>query len=152
MPRAGLVLGTLLAALLILAPAALAHGGREVVVEPPVADPGTQLSIHGDYLWTDMPVAITLSGPSAPREPIATAMTDGTGHLEATAILPEVRPGNYELVVTADSGETVSAGLVVRARSVALPILAGFAVLALVVIGAGAWTRRRRTPGAATGP
>jgi len=138
--------------LLVLAPSVMAHGSQTLVVEPPVAEPGTNLSIHGDYLWTDMEVVITLSGPTAPGDPIGTAVTDGTGHLEATATLPEVRPGNYEVVVTAASGETVSTGLVVPSPAVVLPIAIGFGLLALVVVGFGAWTRRRHAPGAVPEP
>jgi hypothetical protein len=132
-----------LAAVACLTGGALAHGGQIVVVEPAVAAPGTELSIHGDFLWTDMPVTVTVSGAAAPREPIATATTDGTGHLEVRAVLPDLRAGTYTVVVTAASGETIEAGLVVESSSLAMPLAIGFGALLIGVVALGAVARAR---------
>jgi hypothetical protein len=125
----------------------LAHGGQVVVVEPAVAAPGTDLAIHGDFLWTDMPVTVSLAGAQAPRDPIATATTDGTGHLEVRAVLPDMRAGKYRVVVTAATGETVEADLIVETTDLILPLAIGFVVLLVIVlaVGSGMPSRHRRT-------
>jgi hypothetical protein len=114
-----------------------------VVVEPAIAAPGAELSIHGDFLWTDMPVTVALSGAAAPRAPIATAVTDGTGHLEVRAVLPDLRAGTYTVVVMAASGETIEAGLVVESTSLALPLALAFGALLVVAVALGALARAR---------
>ncbi len=131
--------GLAMTASLVVVASVGAHGGRTVIVEPPIAPPGSEVAIHGDFLWTDMPVVITLAGTSAPREPIATALTDGQGHLEARATLPDLRAGKYRIIVTAEDGETVEAELIVQTGDLLLPIAIGFGTLILVVLGVGAW-------------
>ena len=134
-----------------VAPAtALGHGGQVVIVEPPMVTPGAEVSIHGDFLWTDMPVTITLQRPAAAVLPLAQTTTDGQGHLEARAVMPDVRAGNYTVIVTAESGEAIEVPIEIRAADLTLPIAAVFALLIAGVFALGAWLRRR--PVAATPP
>jgi hypothetical protein len=142
------VAGVLLA--LALASTVLGHGGQIVVVEPPVAPPGAEVSIHGDYLWTDMAVTITLVRAGTRDLPLGTAQTDGQGHLEARATLPDLRAGSYQMVVTSAGGEGVETEFVVQAADLTIPIAAVFALLIAGVFAVGAWLRRR--PVAATPP
>ena len=114
-----------------------------------MAAPGDELAIHGDYLWTDMHVTVSVAGTSAPPQPMATATTDGTGHLEVRALVPDLRAGNYRVIVTASTGEQLEADLVVQSPDMALPVAIGFLALLAVVVGAGWYTRRgsARRPG-----
>ena len=57
LPLAHRMVAGLLLALAIASPAA-AHGGRGLIVDPSVAAPGSTISVHGSYLWTDQPVTI----------------------------------------------------------------------------------------------
>jgi hypothetical protein len=142
--------------LFVLVPNTVGHGGQVVVVEPPVAPPGAEVSIHGDYLWTDMPVTITLVRSGGRDLPLGTAETDGQGHLEARATLPDLRAGSYQIVVTGAGGEAVATEFVVQAADLSLPIAAAFALLIAGVFAGGAYLRRRSdsvtAPGAPRSP
>ena len=135
----------------VAAPAVRGHSGQVVIVDPAVAPPGSEVSIHGDYLWTDATVTVWLVGPTAPRDAIATGMTDGRGHLELQTSLPDLRSGTYTLVVANEAGEQVETELVIRSDFPLAAFALGFfglvaLVLALATVTRGSRRRRRRVP------
>jgi hypothetical protein len=142
------------AACLSTAGAALADGeDRRIVVEPPIANPGDQLSIHGEFLWTEDTVSASIVGRAGAERSVGTATTLGNGALEMRARVPDDMPsGVYEVVVTSSSGETVSVELVIQADFPILPLLAlagAFGVVAVVALAA--WRRKTGSGPAARG-
>ncbi len=133
-----------MAAMVVTAAAADGPSTR-IVVEPPIASPGDELSIHGEALWTDDTVSASIVGRAGAARPIGTAMTLGSGALEMRARVPDDMPrGVYEVVVTSSSGASVSVELVIEPELPLLPLVAiagAFAVVALVVV---AGMRRQR--------
>lgn len=138
------------------APAA-GHGADGVFVEPPIAQPGQELLIHGTYLWSDATITLTLVAIDGTSSPMGTTTTDGNGTLSTPQRLPEdTRPGSYMILLQTASGETRHVDLVVEPRpGLPVPALAGgalFAIVGGIVIGRIRARGRRRDSGSSAGP
>lgn len=114
------------------------------MVEPAVANPGDELSIHGEFLWTDASVSASIVGRAGAARSIGTATTLGSGALEMRARVPDDMPlGVYEVVVTSSTGESVSVELVIQPELPILPLLAvGGSLLAVALVVLAASRRR----------
>jgi hypothetical protein len=121
---------------------------RRIVVEPPIANPGDKLSIHGEFLWTDDMVNASIVGRAGAARSIGTATTLGSGALEMRARVPDDMPsGVYEVVVTSSAGELVSVELVVQPALAILPFVAiGGGLAAAAFALSTAWRRREAMP------
>ncbi|TAL11955.1 MAG: hypothetical protein EPO00_02645 [Chloroflexota bacterium] len=115
-----------------------------IVIEPPVAHPGDQVTIHGAYLWTDSHVVISIVGRAGASRTIGSATTFGDGSLEANARVPSDMPdGRFRVVVTSEAGDFVDVELVVEAP---FPVIPAFSVLggvmAALFVARSMWHRR----------
>lgn len=137
---------------LALTPAVLAHESGQVVVEPPVARPGDDLSVHGSDLWTDAVVTIALVARDGDALPLGTAVTTGDGSLEMVALLPDdVAAGRYQVVVTDGAGDHAEVQLLVDAPQSVGPIAVVVPASSVGALAGGvAWWRRRRPTDDAT--
>ena len=125
---------------------AAAHGGRTLVVEPPVAAPGAALSVHGSYLWSDQPVTLVLLAIDGTMWTLGESATGGNGDLESNVVLPEGLPdATYVILARAENGEDAHVELVVRSESssVPIPVALGAAAVGLVAVFGAAAARRR---------
>jgi len=141
------LIASLLVLLLVAAgtTAVAGHNGIiDVVITPPIVEPGDEITIQGGALWTELPVEVTLVHQDGGSRTIGSGMTAGDGSLFMTAVLPDDIPdGPYQVIVTNPYGESTHGSVVVRSAVQALPIALG--VVALVVVGLGLmrWARRR---------
>jgi len=129
---------------------ALGHGGLGLVVEPPVAQPGQTLDVHGSYLWTDRAVKIVLLAIDGTMWTLGDAETNGNGDLEASVVLPADLPdATYSILARAANGEDAHVELVIRrgGDATATLVIGGVAialVVLLVLFVAAVVLRRRR--------
>lgn len=128
----------------------MAHDGvSRIVVEPPIAHPGDDLVVHGQFLWTDQPVTVAIVSSAGISRQIGSSMTLGDGSLEARVRVPvDLATGVTEIVVTNSVGETAAVELVVTPVGLSMPVgVAVAAVIALALLaalGAGRLAGRRR--------
>ena len=127
-----------------------AHELGRLVVEPPVVAPGDAINVHGDALWTESPVTVTLVDGSGTQRTVATSVTSAAGALEiATRVPDDLATGTWEVVVANDAGEHVEGQVIVRS-SIPIAALVGGAVVvaatATTLIAAIVVARRRGTP------
>jgi len=115
---------------------ALGHGGLGLVVEPPVAQPGQTLDVHGSYLWTDRAVKIVLLAIDGTMWTLGDAETNGNGDLESSVVLPADLPdATYSILARAANGEDAHVELVIRRGGDATATLViGGVAIALVVL------------------
>jgi hypothetical protein len=143
--RWGGAAGVGLLLVLVIGGVAFAHGGRRLVVEPPVAAPGGTLSVHGSVLWSDQPVTVVLLAIDGTMWSLGDTVTSGNGDLEASVALPEGLPdATYSILARADNGEDAHVELVVRSPfPIGVVIGAGVAVIGVVLFVAAVVLRRR---------
>ena len=127
----------------------LGHGGLGLVVEPPVAQPGQTLDVHGSYLWTDRAVKIVLLAIDGTMWTLGDAETNGNGDLESNVVLPTDLPdATYSILARAANGEDAHVELVIRRASdaTATLVIGGMAIalVALLVAFVAAVVLRRR--------
>jgi hypothetical protein len=146
-PASSFVLGLVIAGLFVTAAAADGASTR-IVVEPPIARPGDEISIHGASLWTEATVTATLEGRAGAARMIGLATTGPNGALEMRTRLPDDLPaGVFVLVVTNGVGERVEVELVVEPAIPLIPIAAvGSAIVVAIAVG-GSMLRRRASEG-----
>jgi len=148
LPLAHRMVAGLLLALAIASPAA-AHGGRGLIVDPSVAAPGSTISVHGSYLWTDQPVTIVLLAIDGTMWMLGESVTGGNGDLESKVVLPPDLPdATYSILARAANGEDAHVELVIRREgdATATWVIGGVAIalVALVVAFVAAVVLRRR--------
>ena len=139
---------------LLAASSVLGHGGLGLVVEPPVAQPGQRLNVHGSYLWTDRAVKIVLLAIDGTMWTLGEAETTGNGDLESSVMLPPDLPdATYSILARAANGEDAHVELVIRRAgdSTTATLLIGGAAIALVtflvaLVAAVVLRRRRAIP------
>ena len=119
-------------------------------MDPSVAAPGTDVSVHGSYLWTDQPVTIVLLAIDGTMWTLGDAYTSGNGDLESSVRLPEGLPdATYSILARAGNGEDAHVELVISRGVDTTPtvINGGVAVALLAVLVAfvpAVVLRRRR--------
>jgi len=139
---------------LVVVTTVLGHGGLGLVVEPPVAQPGQTLDVHGSYLWTDRAVKIVLLAIDGTMWTLGDAETNGNGDLESSVVLPADLPdATYSILARAANGEDAHVELVIRHGddSATSTLLIGGVAIALVAflvafVAAVVLRRRRATP------
>jgi hypothetical protein len=92
------------------------HGGYvDLVITPPIVEPGDEISIQGQALWTELPVDVDLVHDDGGRRRLGSGMTAPDGSLSMTVVLPDGIPdGAYQVIVTNPYGETDHGSVVVR--------------------------------------
>ncbi len=120
-----------------------------LVVEPPVAQPGQTLNVHGSYLWTDRAVKIVLLAIDGTMWTLGDAETNGNGDLESSVVLPADLPdATYSILARAANGEDAHVELVIRREgdATATLVIGGVAIalVALLVAFVAAVVLRRR--------
>ncbi|MCL5736246.1 MAG: hypothetical protein M1274_11770 [Actinobacteria bacterium] len=98
---------------------AFAHGGAEVVVSPTEAAPGATVTITGSGFENGSDVKITLEGVQGVSV-LTTLKADGTGVYKATAKLPDVPVGSYQIVAAGGDDKT-QADFMMTAAATASP-------------------------------
>jgi hypothetical protein len=126
-----------------------AHGNKGLVVEPPVAEPGSAIKVHGSYLWTDRAVKIVLLAIDGTMWTLGEGSTGGNGDLETNVVLPPDLPdATYSILARAANGEDAHVELVIRGAGggaqTGIVVGAAAGVVALVVAFTAAVVIRRR--------
>jgi hypothetical protein len=121
-------------------------GASGIIVEPPIAHPGDEISIHGENLWTDATVTVSVVGRAGATRALPGGITGGNGTLELRARLPEDLPaGRFQIIVTNEAGEQVGTELIVEPAVPVVPIAIALAALGAVALVAISARRRQRT-------
>ncbi len=135
-----------------------AHGEEKLGVQPAVVRPGDELSLSGQYLWTDQPITVRFEAEGRPPATAGSGTTGGDGTVELALRVPKGLPaGTYDVVAVNSFGESARAHVIVEAapagptRVIAL----GAATVATLGLVALAASRRRNqsaepTPAAST--
>ncbi len=133
---------------------ALAHEAGKLVVEPPIARPGEEVTIHAEALWTEVPVTVTLVDAAGAERGLTSGATNDAGALEIASRLPDdVQPGTWEVVVENEAGEHVEGQVVVRASDppyLLIALGAGLVLAAAVILGIVLRRRRGRQAAASS--
>jgi hypothetical protein len=128
-------------------PGVLAHGEHlDIIVTPPIVQPGDEIFIQAQVLWTEEAVAVDLVGSDGAVHPMGSGETRPDGSLFLGLRVPgDARAGRWAVVVRNSLGEEAEGSLVIREDPPLLAMaasgVAGLGVLALV---AGGRIRRAR--------
>jgi len=99
---------------------ALAHGEPVISVQPSVVAAGEQITVTGSEMEPGEEFAISLESASA-SIPLGEVIVTGEGEegnfTAEFTIPPDINPGSYSVVATAEDGDSTSADLEVTAPS-----------------------------------
>ena len=94
---------------------ALAHGGAELTVSPPVATPGGNVTVKGEGVEAGETFTITLEGVTFQATLGTVTVGDDEDFHEEFTLPAEVPPGTYQVRAVSAEGEVLTAELTVEA-------------------------------------
>ncbi len=104
-----------LLSLFVALPAAQAHGGGAISVQPAVAAAGSEIQLTGSELEAGSELVITLSGLSYQAE-LGTVTVSSEESFQETFKLPaDTKPGVYQIQATSEDGDTYTTEITVEA-------------------------------------